>query len=82
MTHNIEHWIDAHETDLHDVAERAGLQDASVHFLAALVLGGHDDDVVNEQLQELRASQTAREAPIPELDAHDLIEELRRLAQS
>ena len=50
---DVEDWIDVHESDLHDLAQRVGLHDGTMHFVAALVLGGHTDDVVYEQLQDL-----------------------------
>ena len=47
-----ERWIDLHETELHELAERAGAHDDTVHFLATLVLAGSTDSDIYEQLRD------------------------------
>jgi hypothetical protein len=75
---DVEDWIDVHESDLHDLAQRVGLHDGTMHFVAALVLGGHTDDVVYEQLQDLAGSPESR--PRQPVDAPALVAEVRKLA--
>lgn len=75
---DVEDWIDVHESDLHDLAQRVGLHDGAVHFIAALVLGGHTDDVVYQQLRDLAGSSESR--PPRPFDAPALVAEVRRLA--
>jgi len=75
---DVEDWIDVHESDLHDLAQRVWLNDGAMHFVAALVLGGHPDEVVYEQLRELADSPEERtRQPV---DAPALVAEVRRLA--
>lgn len=75
---DVEDWIDVHESDLHDLARRAGLHDGTMHFVAALVLGGHADDVVCEQLRDLAGSP--ENGPREPVDALALVAEVRKLA--
>ncbi len=75
---DIEHWIDLHETELHDLAERTDTHDDTVHFLATLVLAGWTDDAIYEQLRELIPSLDGQRSPLE--DAPVLLEEVRRLA--
>jgi hypothetical protein len=75
---DIEHWIDLHEAELHELAERTDAHDDTVHFLATLVLRGWTDDAIYEQLRELIPSPDGQRSPLE--DAPALLEEVRRLA--
>jgi hypothetical protein len=75
---DIERWIDLHENELHDLAERTDTHDDTVHFLASLVLAGWTDDAIYEQLRELIPSLDGERSPLQEAPA--LLEEVRRLA--
>ncbi len=75
---DIEHWIDLHEVELHELAERTDAHDDTVHLLASLVLGGWTDDAIYEQLRELIPSLDGQRSPLE--DAPALLEEVRRLA--
>jgi len=74
---DIERWIDLHETELHELAERAEMHDDTVHFLATLVLAGLTDDAIYEQLHELIPSPDGQRSPLENAPA--LLEEVRRL---
>ena len=75
---DIERWIDLHENELHDLAERTHTHDDTVHFFATLVLAGWADDAIYEQLRELIPSLDGQRSPLE--DAPALLEEVRRLA--
>ena len=75
---DIESWIDLHETELHDLAERADMHDDTVHFVATLVLAGLPDDAIYEQLRELIPSLDGQRSPLEATPV--LLEEVRRLA--
>jgi hypothetical protein len=77
---DIEHWIDLHENELHELAERTDTHDDTVHFLATLVLAGWTDDAIYEQLRELIPSLDGQRSPLEE--APVLLEEVRRLAST
>jgi len=67
---DIERWIDVHHTALHELAERAGAHDDTVHFLATLVLSGSTDADIYEHLRELIPSPDGQHSPLagaPEL---------------
>ena len=72
-----ERWTGRHETELHELAERTGVHDDTVHFLATLVLGGWTDTAIYEQLLELIPSPDGQHNPLA--DAPELLEEVRRL---
>ena len=72
-----EHWIDLHEAELHELAERTDMHDDTVHFLAMLVLAGWTDDAIYEQLRELLPSPDGQRSPLE--DTPVLLEEVRRL---
>ncbi len=74
---DIERWIDHHETELHELAERAGAHDDTVHFLATLVLAGSTDTDIYEQLRELIPSPDGQHSPLD--GAPDLLHEVRQL---
>ena len=74
---DIERWIELHDGDLHELAERSGTHDDTVRFLATLVLGGWTDDAIYEQLRELIPSPDGQHSPLA--DAPSLLEEVRRL---
>jgi DNA-binding IclR family transcriptional regulator len=75
---DIEHWIDLHETELRELAQRTDMHDDTVHFLATLVLAGWTDDAIYEQLHELIPSSDGQRNPLESAPA--LLEEVRRLA--
>jgi hypothetical protein len=72
-----ERWIDLHETELHELAERAGAHDDTVHFLATLVLAGSTDSDIYEQLRELIPSPDGQRSPLA--GAPELLHEVRQL---
>ena len=75
---DIERWIDLHDTELRELASRAGMHDDTVHFVATLVLGGWTDDAIYEQLRELIPSPDGQHSPFSHTP--ELLEEVRRLA--
>jgi hypothetical protein len=75
---DIEGWIDLHEAELHELAERAAMHDDTVHFLATLVLAGLTDDAIYERLHELIGSVDGQRNPLETAPA--ALEEVRRLA--
>jgi hypothetical protein len=75
--HDAEHWIDRHEQELHELAERTGTHDDTVHFLASLVLRGWTDAAIYEQLRELVPSPDGRRSPLA--DVPELLHEVRAL---
>jgi hypothetical protein len=77
---DIERWIDLHEPELHELAERADMHDDTVHFLVSLVLAGLPDDAIYEQLHEVILSPDGQRNPLETTPA--LLEEVRRLATS
>ena len=77
---DIERWIDLHENELHDLAERTRTHDDTVHFLATLVLAGWTDDAIYEQLRELIPSLDGQRSPLEE--APVLLEGVRRLVST
>jgi len=74
---DIEHWIELHETELHQLAEREGAHDDTVQFLATLVLSGANDTDIYEQLRELIPSPDGQRSPLA--GAPELLREVRRL---
>jgi hypothetical protein len=74
---DIEHWIDLHQTELHDLAERADAHDDTVHFVATLVLAGTRDTDIYEHLRELIPSVDGRRSPLT--GAPELLDEVRQL---
>lgn len=46
-------WVCEHDEELGDVARRLGLEPATVHLVAVLVLGGLSDEEVLHQLRHL-----------------------------
>jgi hypothetical protein len=77
---DIERWIHTHESELRELAERRGAHDDTVHFLAALVLGGSTDTDIYEHLRELVPSFDGQRSPLE--GAPELIDEVRRLVAS
>ena len=77
---DIEHWIDLHEAELHELAERTHMHDDTVHFLTTLVLAGWTDDAIYEQLHELIPSPDGQRSPLEQTPA--LLEEVRRLVST
>jgi hypothetical protein len=73
----IERWIETHDLELHDLAERMGAHDDTVHFLAALVLGGASDDEIYEHLRTVVPSMDGQRSPLA--GAPELVTEVRRL---
>ena len=61
---DIEHWIDRHRDQLHDIASRAGANDDTVHYLAILVLGGSSDSDIYEYLRGLIPSVDGQRNPL------------------
>ena len=74
---DIEHWIELHETELHQLARREGAHDDTVQFLATLVLAGATDTDIYEQLRELIPSPDGRHSPLA--GAPELLHEVRQL---
>ena len=74
---DIERWIDLHESELHDLAERVGAHDEIVHFLAILVLAGSTDAGIYAQLHELIPSPDGQHSPLA--GAPELLHEVRQL---
>jgi hypothetical protein len=74
---DIERWIDLHETELRELAEREGAYDDTVHFLATLVLAGSTDSDIYEQLRELIPSLDGQRSPLA--GAPELLHEVRQL---
>jgi hypothetical protein len=74
---DVEHWIDLHQHELHELAQRSGTHDDTIRFLATLVLHGWTDAAIYEQLRELVPSPDGQHSPIA--DAPDLLDEVRRL---
>ena len=72
-----EHWINLHEAQLHELAERTDTHDDTVHFLATLVLAGWSDAAIYEHLRELIPSPDGQHSPFE--DTPELLEEVRRL---
>ena len=72
-----ETWIDLHETELHELAQRTDTHDDTVHFLATLVLAGWTDAAIYEQLRELIPSLDGQRSPLE--DTPDLLDAVRRL---
>jgi hypothetical protein len=77
---DIERWIDLHEAELHELAERTDMHDDTVHFLASLVLAGWTDAAIYEQLHELIPSLDGQRSPLERTPA--LLEEVRRLVST
>lgn len=77
---DIEHWIDLHDHELHELAERAGTHTDTVHFLATLVLAGSTDTEIYEQLRELIPSTDGQRSPLA--GAPDLLDEVRQLVET
>jgi hypothetical protein len=77
---DIEHWIDLHESELQDLAERAGAHSDTVHFLATLVLIGSTDTDIYEQLRELIPSTDGHHSPLA--GAPELLDEVRQLVET
>jgi hypothetical protein len=75
---DVERWLDLHEAELHELAERTATHDDTVHFLAKLVLAGWTDDAIYEQFRELIPSFDGQRSPLEETPA--LLEEVRHLA--
>ena len=75
---DIERWIDLHEAELHELAERTEIHDDTVQFLATLVLTGWTDDAIYEHLRELIPSSDGQRNPLE--DTPVLLEAVRRLA--
>jgi hypothetical protein len=75
---DVERWIDLHEAELHELAQRADIHDDTVHFLATLVLRGWTDDAIYEQLREMIQSPDGQRNPLE--DTPVILEEVRRLA--
>lgn len=76
----IEHWINLHEVELHELAERAGAHDDTVHFLVTLVLAGAPDTDVYEQLRELVPSTDGQHSPLAGIP--ELLDEVRQLTET
>ena len=74
---DVEHWIDLHHDELHDLAQRTETHDDTIHFLATLVLSGWTDDAIYEQLRELIPSPDGQHSPLAEAPA--VLDEVRRL---
>ena len=75
-----ERWIDLHEAELRELAERTDTHDDTVHFLAALVLAGWTDDAIYEQLRELIPSLDGQRSPLE--DAPELLDAVRHLVST
>jgi hypothetical protein len=75
---DIQHWIHLHEAELHELAERAGAHDDTVHYLATLVLAGVSDDDIYEQLRTLIPSPDGQRSPLA--GAPELLGAVRALA--
>ncbi len=70
-------WINLHETELHELAERTDTHDDTVHFLATLVLAGWTDASIYEQLRELIPSLDGQRNPLG--DTPGLLQAVREL---
>jgi hypothetical protein len=77
---DIERWIDRHDNELRNLAERAGAHADTVHFLATLVLAGSTDTEIYEQLRELIPSTDGRHSPLA--GAPELLDEVRQLVET
>jgi hypothetical protein len=77
---DIERWIDFHQSELHELAERSAMHDDTVRFLATLVLAGLTDEAIYEQLHELIPSLDGQRSPLEHTP--ELLEEVRRLTTS
>jgi hypothetical protein len=77
---DVERWIDVHQTELHDLAQRTGAHDDTIRFLATLVLHGWTDDAIYEQLRELVPSPDGQHSPLA--DAPALLDEVRQLVST
>jgi hypothetical protein len=73
----IDRWIDLHETELHELAKRAGAHDDTVHFLVTLVLSGSSDTDIYEHLSELIPSPDGQHSPLE--GAPELLQQVRQL---
>jgi hypothetical protein len=74
---DIEHWIELHETELHQLAEREGAHDDTVRFLATLVLTGVTDTDIYDHLRQLIPSPDGQHSPLA--GAAELLHEVRQL---
>jgi hypothetical protein len=74
---DVERWIDLHEPELQELAERLGAHEDTVHFLASLVLAGETDTDIYEQLRELIPSPDGQRSPLA--GAPELVQEVRQL---
>jgi hypothetical protein len=74
---DIDRWIDLHETELHELAERVGAHEDTVHFLVTLVLIGSTDADIYEHLSELIPSPDGQHSPLA--GAPELLQEVRQL---
>lgn len=77
---DIELWIDLHQSELHDLAERVGAHTDTVHFLATLVLAGATDADIYEELRELIPSSDGQHSPLA--GAPELLDEVRQLVKT
>jgi hypothetical protein len=73
----IDRWIDLHETELHELAERVGAHADTVHFLVTLVLSGSSDTDIYEHLSELIPSPDGQHSPLD--GAPELLQAVRQL---
>ena len=74
---DVERWIDLHEPELHELAERLNAHEDTVSFLASLVLAGATDTDIYEQLRELSPSPDGQRSPLA--GAPELLQEVRQL---
>lgn len=74
---DVERWIEVHENQLHELADRTGMHDDTVQFLAVLVLQGWTDAAIYEQLRELIPSPDGQQSPLA--DTPELLDEVRAL---
>ena len=74
---DVEHWIELHHDELHDLAQRTDTHDDTIRYLATLVLSGWTDDAIYEQLRELVPSLDGQHSPLGGTPA--VLDEVRRL---
>ena len=74
---DIEQWIESHEGALHELAQRSGAHDDTVHFLAAHVLAGTSDDDIYDLLREAVPSLDGQNNPLASVP--DLVHRVREL---
>jgi hypothetical protein len=77
---DVERWIHVHETELRDVADRAGARADTVRLLATLVLGGASDPEVYDALRAHVLSLDGQRNPLE--GTAELLDQVRRLVAS